>query len=73
MTPLPLAVDLLAYPTAAIERGRFIQADAAQTAPPEQAPVALAFQIATEHYPLMAQSIYATAKADFVKARATNI
>ena len=70
MTPLQLPFDLSAYPTAAFEREWFIQAEAAQTGLPVQATLALAFQIAIEHYPLMAHASFATAKANFENARA---
>ena len=70
MVPLLLLLDVSVYPASALERGWFVQNDAVQTAPRGQVTLALAFQVATEDYPFMAQATFATAKAAFQKARA---
>ena len=69
MTSLPLAVDHSVYRATPLEGGLFLHADAAKRAPPGQATLALAFQVAPGHYPCMARDSVATAKADFEQAR----
>ena len=68
-TPLPLPVHVSTYPAAALNRGWFLTAAAAQALLPGQAPLALAFQLAPRHYPLSQATSFASAKAQFDKAR----
>ena len=69
-TPLPLPVDLAAYPPEAPHRGWFLTADPTQTVPAGAATLAYVFQFASKHYPLMTGASFALAKGQFDRARA---
>ena len=70
-TPLPLPVDFSTYPAVALNRGWFLTAATAQAVPAGRATLAFAFHLAPEHYPLMEAVSFASAKAEFDKARMT--
>ena len=73
VTALPVPVNFSAERAAALNRGWFLTSDTAQTVAPEQDTLALAFQLAPGHYPLMARAIFALGNADFVQVRAANM